>query len=727
MLKILRAALQYSPAVLGATLVLANSALAIEAPAVRTGADKIGAGAGQTGTSLEIADQSALPASAHVAVAALAQPEEANPTSVNAGSATVAEVPAVATLAALTPGAAELSVSSLSTSGQPAAQARPLAQGANLAQPEVSAGSTLSAQLPTGETAPAETAVPVEPILREAQGSAVSSLSTSGQPAPQARPLAQAANQPQSEVSAGSTLSAQLPAGETVPAETAVPVEPTVSSLETAQESAEPADPMGQVTSVSQLSDVQPTDWAFQALQNLVERYGCIAGYPDGTFRGNRAMTRYEFAAGLNACLERITQLIGTGPNTSQFVSKADLVALQRLLEEFQAELATLRGRTDMLEARTAELEAHQFSTTTKLKGEVIFAGSDIIGTGGGNVVPHATYRVRLNFDTSFTGKDLLRTRLQANDTANLRNVDSLNPTNMDRLSFDTSSANSNVVLDKLFYRFPLSSKATVTVDANAAEYNDNLYVFNPLFESSALGSISRFGRFNPIYRQGGGQGVTLNYNFSKALGISLGYQAPNGYKPASVLANEGGFFHGSYAALGQLTLRPSDRLALGFTYVNSYYRNGQGVSGGTGSIFADSPFGSVPTLANHYGLEASWRVSPRFALSGWAGYTRAQQEAAGSGNKATLWNWAVTLGFPDLGKEGNLLGLMVGMPPKVTDNNVASRENKDTSLHLEAFYRYQVTDNIAITPGLFVILNPEDNSSNATDYVGTIRTTFTF
>ncbi|HAX80078.1 MAG TPA: hypothetical protein DCY88_30640, partial [Cyanobacteria bacterium UBA11372] len=68
-------------------------------------------------------------------------------------------------------------------------------------------------------------------------------------------------------------------------------------------------DPMGQVTSVSQLTDVQPTDWAFQALQSLVERYGCIEGYPDRTYRGNRAMTRYEFAAGLNACLERINDL----------------------------------------------------------------------------------------------------------------------------------------------------------------------------------------------------------------------------------------------------------------------------------------------------------------------------------------------------------------------------------------------------------------------------------
>ncbi|MFM9159341.1 MAG: iron uptake porin, partial [Dolichospermum sp.] len=57
---------------------------------------------------------------------------------------------------------------------------------------------------------------------------------------------------------------------------------------------------MSQVTSVSQLSDVQPNDWAFQALQSLVERYGCAAGYPNNTYRGNRALSRYEFAAGLN-------------------------------------------------------------------------------------------------------------------------------------------------------------------------------------------------------------------------------------------------------------------------------------------------------------------------------------------------------------------------------------------------------------------------------------------
>jgi hypothetical protein len=64
-----------------------------------------------------------------------------------------------------------------------------------------------------------------------------------------------------------------------------------------------------QVTSISQFSDVRPTDWAYQALSNLVERYGCVAGYPNGTYVGGRAMTRFEAAALLNACLDRVTEV----------------------------------------------------------------------------------------------------------------------------------------------------------------------------------------------------------------------------------------------------------------------------------------------------------------------------------------------------------------------------------------------------------------------------------
>lgn len=299
---------------------------------------------------------------------------------------------------------------------------------------------------------------------------------------------------------------------------------------------------LAQVTSVSQLSDVQPTDWAFQALQSLVERYGCIAGYPDGTYRGNRALTRYEFAAGLNACLDRVNELIATA--TADTVNKEDLATLQRLQEEFSAELATLRGRVDSLEAQTAELEANQFSTTTKLTGEVVAAVSDVFGeelavTSNPNDPSNAARagqdqeintvlsdRVRLNFDTSFTGKDLLRTRLQARNITPFTRTGTPGAagdtgTGMTRLGFDGDNGN-DIQLDDFFYRFPVTEFAEVKVDFDASEFNDNVYTFNPAFESSGRGAISRFGRFNPIYRQGeGGSGLTVNLNPQGKLGDS--------------------------------------------------------------------------------------------------------------------------------------------------------------------------------------------------------------
>jgi hypothetical protein len=176
----------------------------------------------------------------------------------------------------------------------------------------------------------------------------------------------------------------------------------------------EPAENMAQVTSVSQLSDVRPTDWAFQALQSLVERYGCIAGYPDRTYRGNRAMTRYEFAAGLNACMDRVNELIAAA--TADMASKEDLATLQKLQEEFAAELATLRGRVDGVEAKVATLEKQQFSTTTKLSGEAIFSLGAAYGGAPTGRDANWTFndRVRLNLVTSFTGKDTLITGLQA-------------------------------------------------------------------------------------------------------------------------------------------------------------------------------------------------------------------------------------------------------------------------------------------------------------------------
>ena len=487
---------------------------------------------------------------------------------------------------------------------------------------------------------------------------------------------------------------------------------------------------MDQVTSVSQFSDVQPTDWAFQALQSLVERYGCIAGYPNGTYRGNRALTRYEFAAGLNACLDRVNELIATA--TADIVTREDLATLQRLQEEFSAELATLRGRVDALEARTAELEANQFSTTTKLKGEVIFATTSAFGdeeVGGGDLDSNITFsnRVRLNLDSSFSGKDRLRIRLQARNTQSNAGETG---TNMTRLGFDGDNGN-DVEIEEMWYQFNLGDALKVKLDANAGEFNDNLNNFNPAFQSSGSGAISRYGRFSPIYRQGGGAGVTLTFSPApeSPISASVGYLAEDNSNP-----NEGfGVFSGSYAAIGQINFQPNKAVGVGLTYARTYQNNEGGVNlfDSTGSEFANDPFGNdVATTANHYGVQALVSPSSKFSVSGWAGFSDANAKAGGvgvEGSDAEMFYWAASLALRDFGAKGSTLGVIFGQPPRVTENDVVTREDEDTSYHLEALYKLPISDNVQITPGLLVIFNPEHNSDNDTIYVGTLRTTFKF
>lgn len=479
------------------------------------------------------------------------------------------------------------------------------------------------------------------------------------------------------------------------------------------------------VTSVSQLSDVQPTDWAFIALESLIQR-GCITGYRDRTFRGNQALTRYEFAASLNTCLSKVNELIAAG--TTDAIDKEDLSTLQRLQEEFAAELATSRGRVDNLEAQITKLELQQFSTTAELEGEVIFAINAAGGTdkadGSGDGVdknPTLSNRVRLNIEASFTGEDRLQARLQARNT---RTFTDATGTDMARLGFEGNN-NNEVDLSQVEYRFPLGQQVRVYLEALGGGLNDFTYDLNPLGDitDSGTGSISRFGQGNPIYRQGGSTGAGIIYRFAKGASLSVGYVADDTNAP------EDGIGGGSYGALAQLTFRPSKGVGIGLTYVFSY----NSLETGTGSERSNDPFDgeTEKVTANSYGVELSSRISPAVILAGWIGFTQAGAEDLPNKPEASIVNYAVTLAFPDLGKEGNVGGIVIGQPPKVTNNDYKVRgekyQDEDTSLHLEAFYVFQATENIAITPGMLVIINPEHNDNNDTVYVGTIRTTFSF
>ena len=500
---------------------------------------------------------------------------------------------------------------------------------------------------------------------------------------------------------------------------------------------------LNQVTSVSQFSDVQPTDWAFQALQSLVERYGCIAGYPNGTYRGNRALSRYEFAAGLNSCLDRVNELIATA--TADMVTKQDLATLQRLQEEFSAELATLRGRVDALEGRTAELEANQFSTTTKLKGEAIFAVTDVFGgeTGKANRAVFQD-RVRLGLETSFTGRDILTTRLAAGNATGFSLRDNANSPiasgGVGKQTFEvgaTSPANS-VKIDKLTYEAPVGP-ARVYLSASGGQHSDYAAVNNPYFfdkTDGGKGALSTFASENPIYRIGGGSGIALNVPFGKPgdsllkpSSLTLGYLASSANDPSP----SNGLFDGNYAALGQLNFNVGNRVALAATYVHGYQKAGTTLfdSGlGTGALVGTAQANTLgvnsatgiasASSSNSYGISAAIKPSDKLSLSGFVSYH--DVTGFGANDDKEAWSYGAGLALPDFGKKGNVLGIFGGAQPYSL-----GATGRETPYQVEGFYKYRVSENVSVTPGVIWVASPGQNNTSNDAFVGTLRTTFSF
>jgi predicted transcriptional regulator len=525
-------------------------------------------------------------------------------------------------------------------------------------------------------------------------------------------------------------------------------------------------DSLEQVTNVSELRDVSPGDWAYEALRSLVENYGCIAGYPDSSFRGGRPLTRYEFAAGLNACLNQIERLI----QESQTVTSQDIEKLQRLTQEFQAELAKLGTRVDDLEGRVAFLEENQFSTTTKLKGEVIFSLSGASG-GEPNVNdPQIVFnnRVRLNLVSSFTGKDQLITGLQSYNFAGgaLDNNSSIGeqlfPTdgsplaeNMTQLSYEpqfagfnpsdssTDCGNNSVCLYKLLYVFPVVDEKLTLFAGTSAEVTDAFPTIIP-FSSEGQGAISRFASINPVLRVSGG---TSGTGLASAVGFIF---TPNDYLDIRALygnvnasfpdrgANNllgGGFFDGSYVAATQITIKPTETIDIGLNYSHSFHElniTGMGLGSTSTNVLAGLPL-TTPVNLNSVGATLAWRIDPKVTFTAYGSYVFVERGDDLGDASTDLSSWMVGFYFPDLIKEGNSAGLIFGQPVyrESADGGAlltpATTGDRSRPLQIEAFYNFKINDNISVTPGAFVIFNPEGDGDNSTTGVGAIRTTFTF
>jgi hypothetical protein len=528
-----------------------------------------------------------------------------------------------------------------------------------------------------------------------------------------------------------------------------------------------------QVTSIGQFGDVQPTDWAYQALSNLIETYGCVAGYPDGTYRGQRAMTRYEAAALLNACLDRISETIDE---------------LKKLLKEFERELALLRGRVDGLEARVGELEASQFSTTTRLRGVATFVvGSNafagdaqpdlfdsllLLGIGGvpftSNTVQYANtaraldgamafaYDVSLYLDTSFTGNDLLRARLRAGSFGNSPWFGTNNPIGLNALEIayeelcGEADCGDVVSVNRLFYQFPIGAGFTATIGGRVRQ-DDMLAMWPSAYPADTVLDVFTYagapGAYNKSLGAGGGLwwksgGFSLSANYvalngdqgSPGVGTSFGESCDENSGGLATSCSQSNFT-GQMAYGGE---------SFGLALAYSYAQRGAGLYGGNGTPLAVA----ASSFANHsssIGISGYW--SPLWGAlfpsisAGW-GISVYRLEDPGVLfswiDGARSQSWYVGLQWSDVLAKGHFFGMAVGQPTFITgvDTAIPDEPNlrvpNDGNYAWEWWYKVQLRDSITITPAIYYLSAPlgqlqKDEGGSLSNFGALVKTTFRF
>ena len=522
-----------------------------------------------------------------------------------------------------------------------------------------------------------------------------------------------------------------------------------------------------QVTSISQFSDVYPTDWAYQALSNLIERYGCVAGYPNGTYRGNRAMTRFEAAALLNACLDRVTEVTDE---------------LKRLMKEFEKELAIVKGRVDGLEARVGELEATQFSTTTKMSGNTTFVigansyggDADEIGQFGSN--PDDTtspkmadlansnlgavtfnYDIKIDLDTSFTGKDLLRTRLRAGNfdqsAFGFGASTGIRSPFGDDTTYATASGlevafeeGDGLNIDRLFYQFPIGSDFTVTAGGRVRQ-DDMLAVWPSAYPSDTVLDYFTYAGAPGAYSLNLGSGAGLWWS-NDGFSISANYVSTNG---SDGNPNTGGIATDGASGTGTVQLAYADSswgIAAAYTYSSMNW--------GTVYESTATPLATAVGLlgnSNNVGLSAWWQPeNSGFIPSISAGWGLSSTSGADDGtlfgyefDSATSQSWYVGLQWSDVFLKGNNAGMAVGQQAFVTGIDLSgdpdtaawrsssvAEDNlaRDGQYAWEFWYQFQVTDNISVTPALFYLSRPLGSATQGesfNQFGGLVKTSFRF
>jgi Carbohydrate-selective porin, OprB family len=522
----------------------------------------------------------------------------------------------------------------------------------------------------------------------------------------------------------------------------------SVETQVTAPKSPKPAidpTPLVAQTTPARSTDIKPTDWAFQTLTNLALRYKC----PSNPARYDRPITREEFARDLQVCIIKAQTTIAQTtlpptplaptpassddavPNTtsSDAVTKADLENITRLQAEFATELVALALRVGELETRTTKLASQQFSPNTKLSGQLVtafttggFGGNRIVDGKGATIAtrnPQATalYRVFLDLNTSFSGKDLLKVRLwSGSDGANDNAAGLLEPNFGSVLDYSARSGiNDQFSVARAYYSFVPTQDLRVSLGLvmSPIDYVDkNSYANKSFVDFSTQAFVNNFVLM-PINGLGAGAAVEWNPAESpftvRAVYVAAdAFTADGTPRQLGVLSSgirfattpttgQRGIFGDPYQGIVEVEYAPSKTSAVRLQY-----------SGG--NVFS--------SRYSVFGANMEWLVSKDIALFGRFGTGSYLDTSFGNINPTY---WMAGVAFPDLFVKNGMGGIAIGQP------FIAKEIGNSTQTNIEAFYNFPVSDTVRITPAIQVITGAGNQSSNGTITTGTLRGVFSF
>jgi len=393
-----------------------------------------------------------------------------------------------------------------------------------------------------------------------------------------------------------------------------------------------------QVQTTAQFSDVVPGDWAYTALQNLSESYGCVDNAYTQNINSGLALTRFEAAALVNACLDGGLMASGQGLTTEAV----------RLSNEFGSEMAILKGRVDGLEYRLNEFDAGAFSSTTKMSGNATFTLGAVDGSSSGEKL-HSIFAYGINLSTSYTGEDSLDVEIIAGNagTEPLSALDSAEGTSSQRFE-----------LDKLSYTFPVGDFLVTAgpkmeqedvISATLSTYSDAFLIENQPYSKNMNTGGNEYG-----------PGVGATYFFANDYNASLSYIGGDG----------------SDADAGLMTREGDDVYTASVGY--------DGETWGGGIIVTTGDDNGTDNDYDSWGYGVYWSPEGNYPTFSF-GFDH--QDNEGSADKEAI---TVAADYDGFGP-GTLSAAYQSV-----DNET------DTLVAFEVYYNWEIADGISIQPGFF-------------------------